>query len=65
MLFIVQCVLEVVKDPKTGEVIDEVSEAVAEIKVTEVKKKSATCVVLAKLNSKYMIAVEDKVEQKQ
>jgi curli biogenesis system outer membrane secretion channel CsgG len=64
MIFIVQHVLEVVKDPKTGEVIDEVSEAVAEIKVTEVKEKSATCTVLDKLNSKYEISVEDKVEQK-
>lgn len=65
MVFVVQHVLEVVKDPNTGEVIDEVSEAVAEIKVTEVKEKSATCAVVTKLSSKYAIAVQDKVEQKQ
>jgi curli biogenesis system outer membrane secretion channel CsgG len=65
MIFIVQHVLEVVKDPSNGEVIDEVSEAVAEIKVTEVKEKSATCIVMTKLSSKYAIAVQDKVEQKQ
>ncbi len=65
MVFVVQHVLEVVKDPATGEFIDEVSEAVAEIKVTEVKEKSATCTVVTKLSSKYAIAVQDKVEQKQ
>ncbi len=65
MVFIVQHVLDVVKDPDTGEVIDEVTEPVAEIKVTEVKAKSATCTVVTKLNSKYVIAVGDKAEQKQ
>ncbi len=65
MVFTVQHVLEVVKDPKTGEVLDEVCEPVAEIKVAEVKEKSATCTILTKLSSKYAIAVQDKVEQKQ
>ncbi|NLW47040.1 MAG: hypothetical protein GXY86_06855 [Firmicutes bacterium] len=65
MVFVVRHVLEVVKDPETGEVIDEVTEAVAEIKVTEVKDKSATCTVLKKLSSNLAIAVGDKVEQKQ
>ncbi len=64
MTLIVQHVLEIVKDPATGETIDEVSEAIAEIKVTEVKEKSATCTVATKLNSKYAIAVGDKVEEK-
>jgi curli biogenesis system outer membrane secretion channel CsgG len=64
MIFVVRRVLEVVKDPDTGEIIDEVSEAVAEIKVAEVKEKSATCTVLTNLNAKYTLAVKDKVVQK-
>lgn len=64
MIFVVRHVLEVVKDPTTDEIIDEVTEAVAEIKVTEVKDKSATCTVLKKLSSEFAIAVGDKVEQK-
>lgn len=64
MVFVVSKVLEVVKDPTTGEVIDEVTEALAEIKVTEVKDKSATCTVLKKLSGNYAMAVGDKVEQK-
>jgi len=64
MVFVVSKVLEVVKDPTTGEVIDEVTEALAEIKVTEVKDKSATCTVLKKLSGDYAVAVGDKVEQK-
>lgn len=64
MVFVVKHVLEVVKDPATGEIIDEVTEAVAEIKVAEVKEKSATCTVLTKLSSSYPVAVGDKVEQK-
>ena len=64
MVFIVKRVLDVVKDPATNEVIDEVAEAIAEIKVTEVKEKSATCTVLKKLSSDYTIKVGDKVEEK-
>lgn len=63
-VFIVKRVLDVVKDPTTGDIIDEVTEAVAEIKVTEVKEKSATCTVLKKLSSDYTITAGDKVEQK-
>ncbi len=63
-VFIVKHVIEVVKDPATGEVIDEVTEDVAEIVVAEVKEKSSTCTVQSKLSSKYPIAVGDKVEQK-
>lgn len=64
MVFIVQHVLEVVKDPTTNEVIDEVTEPVAEIRVTEVKEKSATCAIANKLSSNYEIAMGDKVVQK-
>lgn len=64
MVFIVSKVLDIVKDPITEEVIDEITEAVAEIKVTEVKDKSATCTVLKNLSSEYTAAVGDKVEQK-
>ena len=65
MVFVAHRVLEVVKDPITGEVIDEVTEAVAEIKVTEVKDKSATCTVLKKLSNDLTTAVGDVIEQKQ
>ncbi len=65
MIFVVQHGLEVVKDPNTGETIDEVTEPIAELKATEVKEKSTTCVVLTQLNSSYQIKVGDKVEQKQ
>jgi curli biogenesis system outer membrane secretion channel CsgG len=64
MVFVVRRVLEVVKDPITGEVLDEVTEAVAEIKVTEVKDKSATCTILKKLSSDLTTAVGDVTEQK-
>ncbi len=64
MVFVVQHVLEVVKDPDTGEVIDEVTEPVAEVVVTEVKEKSATCTVQKKLSSEFGITVGDKVQQK-
>lgn len=64
MVFVVSRVLEVVKDPITDEVIDKVSEAVAEIKVTEVKDKSATCTVTKKLNNHLTTAVGDVVVQK-
>ncbi|HYH04072.1 MAG TPA: CsgG/HfaB family protein [Bacillota bacterium] len=63
-VLIVSQVLEVVKDPATGNVIDEVTEVIAEIEVTEVKDKSATCNVLKQLSSKSRLAVGNKVEQK-
>jgi curli biogenesis system outer membrane secretion channel CsgG len=64
MVFIVDHIIDVVKDPDTGEVVDEVTEPVAEITVSEVKEKTATCVVTTKLSKKYPIAVKDKVKQK-
>ena len=39
MVFVVLHVLDLVKDPATGEVIDEISEPIAEITVSEVKEK--------------------------
>jgi hypothetical protein len=64
MVFAVQHVVEEVKDPDSGEVLDTVVEKVAEITVTEVKEKSATCAVSKKVSTKYEIAVKDKVKQK-
>ncbi len=64
MVFTVYHILDLVKDPSTGEVIDEVSEPVAEITVTEVKEKASTCTVTTKLSVKYEIAVQDQVKQK-
>ncbi len=64
MHFIIHHVIEVVKDPKTGEVIDEVTEPLAEISVAEVKDKSATCVVVSVFNRRYPIANGDTVKIK-
>jgi curli biogenesis system outer membrane secretion channel CsgG len=64
MVFVVQHVVEEVKDPDSGEVLDTVVEKVAEIIVTEVKEKSSNCTVSTKLSAKYQIAVKDKVIQK-
>lgn len=64
MLFEVYHILDLVKDPATGEVIDEISEPVAEISVIEVKEKASTCTVTSKLSAKYEIAIQDKVIQK-
>ena len=64
MGFVIKRVLEVVKDPFSGEVIDEVTEDVAEIKVTEVKERSATCTVVKKLSGSLTPAVGDPVQQK-
>jgi curli biogenesis system outer membrane secretion channel CsgG len=65
MVFKVDHKLETLKDPVTGQVIDIVTEPVAEILVTEVKEKAATCVVVTKLNNEYKIAVSDPVESKE
>lgn len=64
MVFNVLHIIEEVRDPETGEVIDEISEIVAEIKVTEVKEKSATCSVQKRLSTGFPIAVRDKVVEK-
>lgn len=64
MVFVVYHLIDLVKDPQTGEIIDEISEPVAEVTVAEVKTKAATCTVTAKLSAKYTIAVQDKVQQK-
>ncbi len=64
MVFVVNHLIEEIKDPDTGEVIDQQIEPVAEIKATEVKEKSTTCTLVKKLSKDYDIAVSDKVEQK-
>lgn len=64
MVFAVQRVVEEVKDPDTGEILDTVVERIAEIKVAEVKEKSSTCTVIKKISTKFEIAVKDKVIQK-
>jgi curli biogenesis system outer membrane secretion channel CsgG len=64
MVFVVYHILDFVKDPLTGEVIDEISEPVAEITVAEVKEKASTCMITTRLSSRYEIAIQDKVEPK-
>lgn len=64
MIFEVHHILRVVKDPSTNEVIDYVTEPVATISVTDVKEKSATCVIVSRLSSKYSITAKDLVKQR-
>jgi curli biogenesis system outer membrane secretion channel CsgG len=64
MVFIVHRVVDEIKDPQTGDVLDVVSEKIAEITVTEVKEKISICTVSTKLNETLGVAVGDKVEQK-
>jgi curli biogenesis system outer membrane secretion channel CsgG len=65
MVFIVHHVIEEIKDPKTGEVLDVISEKIARITVSEVREKLSVCVVTTLLNENYEVAVGDKVEQMQ
>lgn len=64
MVFKVLHIIAEIKDPETGEIIDEISEAIAEVKVVEVKEKSATCSIEKKLSTEFAIAVRNKVIQK-
>ena len=64
MVFVVEHVIDVVKDPDTGEEVDQIIEPVAEITVTEVKEKTATCIITKKFNYQYSIAAKDIVKQK-
>ncbi|NLY89955.1 MAG: hypothetical protein GX085_10155 [Firmicutes bacterium] len=64
MVFNVLHIIDEVRDPETGEIIDEISETIAEIKVTEVKERSATCSIQKRLSNEFPIAVSDKVVQK-
>lgn len=64
MVFKVAHKLNTLKDPVTGQALGDVTEPVAEISVTEVKDKSATCSVLTKLSDAYTITVADPIESK-
>jgi curli biogenesis system outer membrane secretion channel CsgG len=64
MSFEVHKLLQVIKDPTTGEIIDSITEPVAEIKVTQVKDKSATCSIVKKFRSGLDISAGDQVVQK-
>lgn len=64
MVFTVCHLLDLVLDPATGEVIDEIFEPIAEITVAEVKERASTCTITVKLSSKFGIAVQDKVRLK-
>jgi hypothetical protein len=60
MTFEVQHVVQEIRHPKTGELLDEIVETVAEIIVTDVKEKSATCAIVSQ-NGTGIIASLDKV----
>lgn len=63
MTFTVVKVLKEVRDPDTNEVIDNVTETIAEIQVSEVKEKSSTCLVTERFSNRG-IDVKDQVIQK-
>lgn len=63
MIFVVHKLIQEIKDPSTGEVIDSITETVAELKVTEVKDKSATCTIVKKLGSSAGIDTGDQAIQ--
>jgi curli biogenesis system outer membrane secretion channel CsgG len=65
MKFIIHHVIRLVKDPKTGEVIDEVTEPVAEVVIESVRERAATCVVTTRLSTAYPISINDIARQKQ
>jgi curli biogenesis system outer membrane secretion channel CsgG len=61
MTFTVEHIIQVIRDPVTKEVIDEISDTVAEITVVEVKDKASVCRITSQ---KEDIAVNDKVKSK-
>jgi len=63
MNFLVTHIVEEIKDPKTGEVLDQISEPVAEVTITEVRERVCVCVVLNKLSANYEVTVGDVVIQ--
>jgi curli biogenesis system outer membrane secretion channel CsgG len=64
MTFIIHHVIRKVKNPATGEVIDHITEPVAEITITEVKEKSAVGVVSTWLSTRHGISAGDIAKQK-
>jgi curli biogenesis system outer membrane secretion channel CsgG len=64
MVFIIHHVIRVVKNPATGEVIDHITEPVAEIAITEVKEKSAVGVISTWLTNRHGISGGDIVKEK-
>jgi hypothetical protein len=57
-------VIRKVKNPATGEVIDHITEPVAEITITEVKEKSAVGVVSTWLSTRHGISTGDIAKEK-
>ncbi|HYH02703.1 MAG TPA: CsgG/HfaB family protein, partial [Bacillota bacterium] len=65
MNLIIHHVIRTVKNPQTDEIIDYITEPVAEIEVTEVKEKSAVGVITKRLNRRYEITINDLVTEKE
>lgn len=63
MKFQVSRIIRTVKDPKTGKVLDYVTEPIAKIIVSTVKNDTTICVLHTRLNSKYRIQKNDLVKQ--
>jgi curli biogenesis system outer membrane secretion channel CsgG len=65
MVFVVTHKIQDVMDPTDPTiVIDEISEPIAEITVSDVKEKTATCSLTNPLNPNYKITINDKVKSK-
>ncbi|MCX6553137.1 MAG: hypothetical protein NTY02_19410 [Acidobacteria bacterium] len=64
MVFTVQKAITVVRDPDTGAVRDTVYENIAEIKAVDVRDRSTVCELTRTLNSRYAVAVRDRVVKK-
>lgn len=62
MRLTVHHLIRTVKNPQTGDVIDSITEPIAEIEVTEVRERSAICEVVSRLDRHYKIEVNDLVK---
>lgn len=65
MTLVIYHVIRTVKNPQTDEILDYITEPVAEVEVKEVKEKSAVAVLTKRLNRRYEITVNDLVKEKE
>ncbi len=61
MKFKVNRVINTIKDPATGKILDYVTTPIAVVKAVGVKSNITTCALVSRLNSKYRVKVKDRV----
>jgi len=61
MKFKVNRVINTIKDPSTGKILDYVTTPVAIVKAVGVKSSITTCALVSRLSTKYRVAVKDRV----